>query len=309
MKRIVVWLTHRDVSCWHCRDEQLAPLRAAGNEVVLCNGKRQFLAELPRADMAVVWFFDRCWLDLAPRLKWLATPAAGRDYFDLGPDHGLRLSYGRFHGSFMAETAVAMALAEYRGLRFLMQQDTVWPRNECSGEMVTLATRRVTLLGLGAINQQVAKLLAGFGCEITALNKSGRRPDNFSVEKIGIQSIERLGDLLPKTDLLIAVLPGSSDVDHLLSGERLALLPTDAVLINLGRGNVLDEQALADRLNADRLRAAWLDVFREEPLSESSPLVVCKKCIIMPHLSAAAPDYLDAYFAELREEITASDLG
>ena len=98
-------------------------------------------------------------------------------------------------------------------------------------------------------------------------------------------------------------LPASPDTDGILDARRLELLPAHAGIYNVGRGNAIDERALAAWLAARPLAAACLDVFREEPLAADSPLRALPNCLILPHLSAIAPDFLDLFVEELIERL------
>ena len=110
--------------------------------------------------------------------------------------------------------------------------------------------------------------------------------------------LERLDALLPTADHLILALPATPETDGLVDAARLARLPLRAAVYNVGRGNVLDESALARALVRGRLRAACLDVFRQEPLPANSPLRTAPNILLMPHASAIAPEYLDLFLDE-----------
>ena len=106
-------------------------------------------------------------------------------------------------------------------------------------------------------------------------------------------------------DNLGCVLPGGPDTDGLLDERRLSLLPEGAALINLGRGNCLDHEALVRGLGHGRPAAAFLDVFSEEPLPPNSPLIDCPNLYRLPHASAIAPEYLDLFVEEFAERLAA----
>ena len=107
--------------------------------------------------------------------------------------------------------------------------------------------------------------------------------------------------LLAQADTLFAALPATAETDDLLDARRLALLPPHAVLINVGRGNAVDEEALAKALAQGALHAAFLDVMKEEPYPDDGPLRRAPRCYLLPHASAFSPDYLDRAFAEWLE--------
>ena len=130
---IAVYLEH-EVPLFAPTEEQAERFRArlgAGAEVALCRSESEFLAALPRAEFAVVWMFRQEWFALAPRLRAVCTPAAGRDYFRVVPPSGVELRYGSFHGAIMGETAAACVLALSHGvlpLAFAMKEGEPWPR-------------------------------------------------------------------------------------------------------------------------------------------------------------------------------------
>ena len=114
-----------------------------------------------------------------------------------------------------------------------------------------------------------------------------------------------LDRVLPDTDHLVLCLPASPGTEGILDDRRLQLLPAHAGIYNVGRGNAIDEQALASWLASHPLAAACLDVFREEPLAADSPLRSLPNCLLLPHLSAIAPDFLDLFVEELIPRLSA----
>jgi len=104
--------------------------------------------------------------------------------------------------------------------------------------------------------------------------------------------------VLVETDFLVVCLPRSGETDHIIGARRLRLLPTGAVVINVGRGNAIDEASLAAMLEAHRLGGAYLDVYEQEPLPEDSPLRSAPNVLLMPHASAISPNYLDLFVEE-----------
>ena len=114
--------TEEQIARFRARFETLRPfepsnLRTFEPPVVLpCRSESDFLAALPRAELAVVWTFRQEWFALAPRLRAVCTPAAGRDYFRVVPPPGVELRYGSFHGAIMGETAAACVLALSHGV-------------------------------------------------------------------------------------------------------------------------------------------------------------------------------------------------
>ena len=289
--------------------ERLAGLCGAGSapHVDLVRSDADFLAALPRATAVVVWRFRQEWFALAPRLRAVCTPAAGRDYFRVVPPPGVEMRYGGFHGAIMGETAAACVLSLSHGVlpHALDMKDgpdgagVPWPRPQLAASARRLAGATVLILGFGRIGRAAGCFLKPFGARIVGVSRSPHpAPDWFGPEDRA-ETAERLDELLPLADHLLCFLPSGPETDRLLDARRLALLRPSAFLCNFGRGNVLDEDALCAALRDGRLAGAVLDVFREEPLPADSPLRAAPNLWLLPHASAFSPDYLDLCFEEL----------
>ena len=139
---------------------------------------------------------------------------------------------------------------------------------------------RITLLGTGNIGQETAVRLRGFAPErLISINRSGKNPNGLFDR---VLCMDAFNSVLPTTDILISSLPGTNDTYHILNAERLAMLPDGALVVNVGRGSIIDENALEAELRAGRLKAA-LDVFEHEPLPQNSTLWDCPNLLITPH--------------------------
>ncbi len=301
---VAVWLPSRVVDCWRLTEAQLQRLRRAlpQAEVVYCEDQAAFLKVLPQAQVGIVRRFQQAWLKQAPHLEWLATPAAGRDYFEV-ERKGLKLTYGSFHGRLMGQTVAAMVLAENRGISDAIRAAHAgdeWPLALMNATMRSLEGSHAVIVGFGNIGRWIGRYLKPFGVRITGVRRHPRaaaRPEWFETgdRVAGVGQLERL---LPATDHLILVLPSTPESDNLLSAGRLALLPSTAVVYNVGRGNAVDEAALARALRRGALRGAYLDVFKREPLPAGSPLRQAPRAVLMPHSSSIAASYLDLFLDE-----------
>ena len=123
------------------------------------------------------------------------------------------------------------------------------------------------------------------------------KPD-FLDKNDKIITSDKLDSILPLTDHLVLVLPKDKSTDNIINKKRLNLLPKHSYIYNIGRGNSIDEDALINALNNNKIAGAYLDVFKEEPLSLSSPLRKCPNIFIMPHASAITPNYMDLFVDE-----------
>lgn len=142
---------------------------------------------------------------------------------------------------------------------------------------------RITVLGAGDIGCTFAERARAFcPADITGVSRSGRARADVFDETL---PASRLDDLLPRTDILVMALPNTPETAGILSRERLALLPRHAVVINVGRGTAIDQNALADALNSGALAGAALDVMVPEPLPENHPLRSAAHIILTPHIA------------------------
>ena len=107
-KQLVIWLTHAEVECFSFSESLLETARRElpNMEIALCSNSDEFKRALPTAYAVAVWVFKQEWFELAPELRWLITPAAGKDYFKVLPPDNVQLYYCSYHGRIMAETVL-----------------------------------------------------------------------------------------------------------------------------------------------------------------------------------------------------------
>lgn len=155
--------------------------------------------------------------------------------------------------------------------------------------------KNALILGCGDIGTATAEKLRAFGMSITGIRRSPAPTHGFD----RVFGMDMLGELLPETDLLICCLPHTPETIGLLSASRIALVKRGALLVNVGRGSLIDESALISTLKNGRLSGAVLDVFALEPLPESSPLWDMENVLITPHISG--PSF--GHFPEVERRI------
>lgn len=240
----------------------------------------------------------------APRLRWQCTPSAGVNQFtdsSLFESGAAVLSNSSgAYGVTIAEHIVMVALELMR-----RQQDyaQVVARREWTRDLAVRSLRdsRITLLGTGDIGQETAIRLRAFSpARLVGVNRSGVNPRGLLDQ---VASRDQLPALLPQTDLLILSLPGTAETDGMLDAGRLSLLPDGAILVNVGRSNAVDQQALETELRSGRLSAA-LDVFAQEPLPPEHSLWSCPNLLLTPHVAGnmTLPYTLDRIVALFLED-------
>ena len=297
------------------RARHIARLRAAfpSVQVTWCRSEASFLRALPKARVAVTWAFRQEWFARAPQLRCILSSAAGRDFFPLTPPPQVVVRHGTFHGPLMAETVLGLMLAFNRGILEAYRQQLrgeLWPREQVYDCMRLLRGSRAVIVGFGHIGAAVGRQLKPFGVRVTGVRRTPqkRRPAWFG-EDDEVVTLDRLDAALPRADHLILVLPSDTGTDRMFGAERLARLPRRAVVYNVGRGNCIDEAALAEALERGALRGACLDVFEQEPLTAASPLARNLPGLVrLPHASAFADEYLDLFLDEVVEWLGKSEL-
>lgn len=224
--------------------------------------------------------------DVPENLKWLCLPLAGvNDYTSKHEFTSGRCMLSCSSGAYgvtIAEHLVMLTLMLLRRMPEYAEdrKNGVW-RND--RPLRSVYDSRITLLGTGDIGRNYALRVSAFGPKsIAGLSKSGKSdcPAFTSVHQIS-----DLDAILPETDILVMSLPETPETIHILNRERLALLPENAVVINVGRGSAIDEPALAEALKSGVIAGAALDVLEKEPLPEDSPLKDAPNLIITPHMA------------------------
>ena len=238
--------------------------------------------------------------DANPGLRWVHTMAAGGGgqvkEAGLSQDQLSRIVFttsAGVHGGPLAEFAVFGVLAGAKDLgRLLAQQhDRRWTGR---WEMRQVSEMTVLVVGLGGIGQEVVKKLAGLGATVIGTSRHGRPVDH--VDRL-IQ-VDDIVSTVPEVDAIVLTLPGTAATEKLIGADVFAAVKPGTILVNVGRGTVVDEDALLPALRDGRIGFAALDVFATEPLPESSPLWAEPNVLVSPH-TAALNSAEDRLIAEL----------
>ena len=237
----------------------------------------------------------------APELRWIQSWSAGLDWLlePSPPDApvGLQVtSASGVHAVPITEHVFATLLALGRGLpqALAAQAESRWSRGD-SVARFELEGRQMVLLGLGEIGARVARVAGAFGMLVTAVR---HHPDEGGGPGVArVVGTDALLDVLPSADVLVVTLPLTDATRGLVGAGAVAALPAHAVVVNVGRGEVVDQDAVASALAGGRLGGAALDVFREEPLPTDSPLWGLDRAIVTPHTAGLTPHYADRVLA------------
>lgn len=260
------------------------------------------------ADILVTWSNTPDNLkDCAQRLKnlkWIQSLAAGpNDVLGAGFDASkIKITTGvGLHDHTVAEHALGLLLCAAR--RFFEMRDyqlqSKWPGHLGGSfprsDFTTLRGSKVLVWGFGSIAKTLAPMLTLMGAQVKGVARSAGVRNGVEV-----YGEDKLEELLPETDALVMILPGSASTQNALNAKRLKLLPKHAWVVNVGRGVSVDEDALVDALEGGEVAGAALDVFQTEPLPESSRLWKAPNVVISPHAAGGRP--------QGSEELIASNL-
>ena len=277
--------------CFRTSPEALAVLRGLvpkGSRIVRARTEKAFLKALPSATHVVTWPFRKEWFALAPKLRLLATPSAGREFMPTEGPKGVTVHFGGFHGAAMAESVLGMMLAWCRGM-VASERLGGWPKIALSERCYRLAGTRAVILGYGRIGHVVGDRLAALGVEVVGIRRG---------------NIASLAKEAKRADWLICILPSDTGTTDIVDAKLIASLPKRCVVVNVGRGNAIDETALATSLKRGKVAAALLDVWKKEPPDGDSPLWRddVPNILRMPHSAAFHPEYIADCFRELAAE-------
>lgn len=200
----------------------------------------------------------------------------------------LATNWGSIISNTVAECALLLILSTMRrssNWALAMHVRGEWKKGR-HPDTISLFHRRVGIHGLGAIGRELVKLLAPFHVEISAYSPSV--PDE-TFQELGIHRAATLEELFSNSDVLVELAPGKPENYHLVGEELLERLPDQAVFVNVGRGMVVDTEALI-RVAKRRQMQIALDVYETEPLPKDSPLRGLPNTTLLPHLAGPTPD-------------------
>ncbi len=239
------------------------------------------------------------------KLRWIQSLAAGpNDVLNAGfePSKVTICTGSGLHDRTVAEHTLGLLLSAARRFHEMRdyQLQSKWPAHlggpqpdRPAGKFTTLRDAKVLVWGFGNIAKTLVPSLTALGATVRGVARHPGVRDGIEVF-----GEDQLPKLLPETDALVMILPGSDSTKHALNAERLKLLPKHAWVVNVGRGTCIDEDALNSALESDSIGGAALDVFQQEPLQESSPLWKQKNLILSPHAAGGRPqeaEHLIAY--------------
>ncbi|MDH4179732.1 MAG: D-2-hydroxyacid dehydrogenase, partial [Armatimonadota bacterium] len=273
-------------------------------DVEKAEGMEEALAKAAEAEVvhAGRWS-DELWKS-APRLKWVQSGGAGVERF-LTPDFiASPIILTNAQGIYaipIADHVMTFVLLFSRRFNLLVRKQIghAWAEwGECEPD--ELSDKTLGIIGLGGIGTEVARRAKAFGMRVIATRRRPDRPSDYADE---VRDAEELPWLLRKSDFVALCLALTPRSRHLIGEDELKLMKPTAYLMNIGRGGLIDEQALIAALREGEIAGAGLDVFEEEPLPAESPLWDMPNVLITPHNSGSSPRSHERLMELFRENL------
>jgi phosphoglycerate dehydrogenase-like enzyme len=240
----------------------------------------------------------------APHLRWVQYIGAGLDH--LMPADELRranyviTNFSGVHAIPLAETVLTMMLTLVKSWSLFHEQQRrhIWQRHVI-GE---LHGKTVGIIGLGRVGREIARVCSCMGMRVVAVRRS--EPTDVPVEHVEkVLSRTQLHTLLAESDFVVGSAPSTPETYHMLGEAELRRMKPGAYLINVGRGQLIDEPVLVRALGEGWIAGAGLDVFEEEPLPEGSPLWDLPNVFVLPHQGSDTFRYLDRGVDLIRDNL------
>jgi phosphoglycerate dehydrogenase-like enzyme len=264
--------------------------------------------EIVDAEIVIAWSIRPEQIAAAKRLRWIHSPAAAVHQLmfpELVASDVVLTNAREVHGPVVAEHVIALifALAKKIPGSVLLQQKHVWGQQILWDEVprvreVSGAT--LGLVGLGSIGRPVVKSAKALGMRVIAVRE---HPEKGSEGADAVFGPAQIDEIFRQADYVVLAAPVTDGTKAIANAERLALMKPDACLINVGRGPLVDEAALAAALREKKIGGAALDVFPKEPLAADSPLWDVPNLLITPHTAALTDKLWERHYSLFSENL------
>lgn len=253
---------------------------------------------LSRAEGAEVLLTNKVIIDakamsVLPCLRYIGVTATGYNVVDIAEAHQRNIVVTNIPAySTMSVAQMVMAhllnITNQVALHSNAVKQGEWEQSPdfsfSKSPIIELNGLTMGIVGLGNIGSATARMAQSMGMKVIAISSKTKE----ALLQIGVQKAENYEQLFSEADVISLHCPLTSDTHHLVNQERLSLMKSTAILINTGRGPLLDEVAVAEALSTKKLYAVGIDVLSEEPPIKGSPLISAPRCYITPHIAWAS---------------------
>jgi len=223
------------------------------------------------------------WVKQSGKIKWLQLESTGFGEYSNVKKNFLNkdviiTNLKSFFACQVAQTTMAGIFSFYRGLDTftLLKNEKKWIGDPMRAKLEILNNKNVLFFGKGSINKEISKYLKVFNCQYSFVDSKSKK--NFFIKK------------LKKAEIVICALPGTVKTKMLFNKKMISCLSKKTILVNVGRGNLIDEKYLIKKLKSNFLKGAILDVTAEEPLKKNNPLWSCPNLILTQHTGGGYKD-------------------
>ncbi len=255
---------------------------AEDNRVIFCTSKELNTALIQSAD-AIIGYIPNKLLKDATNLEWLQLQSAGTGgYIEWAQEKGFLLTNASgAYGLAISEHMLGMALCLQKNLHryILNKQHALW---KDEGDVVSISSSTVLVIGLGDIGGSFAKKCKVLGSKTIGIRRTVRQKPE---EVDAVYTLEELDTLLPEADIVACCLPETDETVQLINAHRIGLMKKGSILLNVGRGSAIDQDALLKALTNGHIAGAGIDVTDPEPLPTDHALWNAPNLIITPHVS------------------------
>jgi phosphoglycerate dehydrogenase-like enzyme len=272
------------------KEEYLERIKEARNDV-------EIVENIEEAEVFLGGHISKDDLKKAKNLKWIQSSSAGIDnlLFEelLNSDIIITTASG-VHPKPIAEHVFALLLSWTRRINIALRGkfERKWNRDEIKW-CEELTGKTMGIIGYGKIGQEIGRIAKSFGMKVIGVKRDINQKDDMVFLPDELFSYKDLHEVLRRSDIIVLVLPLTSETKDLIGEEEFKVMKKDAIFINVGRGKTVKEDALVKALENGQIQCALLDVFYEEPLPEESPLWNLENVIITPHIAGMTPYYDD----------------
>ncbi|OGO04613.1 MAG: hypothetical protein A2Y73_03125 [Chloroflexi bacterium RBG_13_56_8] len=297
--KVLIGPNGQNLEMWIPEGQRLFP----GIEFAYCADRDDLPNQIANADV-YMGYLNRDIFLAAKNLKWIQAPSSGVNNYlaipELAQSDVLLTSASGTHGGTLADHAFAMILNH---TRCITESWEYQKKHEYAGRALRPKIKELTgstigILGFGAVGRTIAERARGFNMRILAVDLFPNNKPDYVEELMGMDRLDRA---LKESDYLVVTVPYTPQTDRMLGARQLALMKPDAMLIGISRGKIIDEGALAAALRENRLAAAGLDVFAQEPLPADSELWDVENLLITPH-DAGGTQFEGKYILEIFQE-------
>ena len=264
--------------------------------------------EIVDAEILVAWSLRPEQVAAARKLRWIHSPAAAvhQLIFPELVNSAIILTNARdVHGPVVAEHVIALifALAKKIPGSVRLQQKHVWGQQILWDELPRIrevAGETLGMIGLGSIGRQVVKSAKAMGMRVIGVRE---HPEKGSEGADAVFGPDQIDEVFGQADYIVLAAPVTASTKAIAHAGRLALMKPDASVINVGRGQLVDEPALAAALREKKIGGAALDVFPKEPLVADSPLWDVPNLLITPHTAALTDKLWERHYAQFSNNL------